>query len=98
MATNTIWLRVSNVRFNGESKPKPTCEVQLEGDRQDPKPEWWTVTPKATGDKKNGLDNYRAIAGEMDNRRVVLAGMTWRETAGLQCSMIRFQAAEQNNR
>lgn len=102
MATmKTIWLKVSNVRFDGESKgakSKGTCEVQLEGDRQDPKPEWWTVLETATGEEKPGLENYRTIVGEMDKKRVVLAGLTCQKDTGLQVAVIRFQATDQSNR
>jgi hypothetical protein len=67
-----IWLEVAEVQFD-----KNEIKVQLKGDREHPKPNWWTVDQRAVEawepGKPSPYATYRAILHEMDKKRVALA-------------------------
>jgi hypothetical protein len=67
-----IWLEVAEVQLD-----KNEIKVQLKGDREHPKPNWWTVDQRAVEawepGKPSPYATYRAILHEMDKKRVALA-------------------------
>lgn len=93
-----IWLEVSEVQFESESSVGGQLLVLLKADREQPKPGWWPVEPKAIGGE-NPFDGYKQILGEMDKKRTVLARLGWDATANrLWCNAFRFQSSDASSR
>lgn len=88
-----IWLEVAEVRYELEAS-KGAVRVSLRGDREHPKPVWWSVDEAAVG--ISALDTYKAILNELDKKRVAIAWLTQDlpEGSSLVCRALRFQSPE----
>jgi len=98
MPTNTsttgcIWLEVANVRFSTDGN----VEVQVKGDRTD-QTVWWAVTEEACSAFTDHAKAYQLLSETLDKKRVVLAGLTPKNTTTIHCDRILIQHADSISR
>jgi hypothetical protein len=88
-----IWLEVAAVQHDSEAG----CTAQLKGDREDKEPVWWPVDPTKVEDT-TGFETYKAILGELDKKRLVLAKLSCTAANQLRCTVLRFRSPEAGGR
>lgn len=94
-----IWLEVAEVQL--DTAPTKSCRVQLKADKTSSKPVWWPVeeTALSSSSSNAAFDTYKAILGEMDKKRVVLARLSNKPGSDeLHCNAFRFQSSDPGNR